>query len=1235
MTSGSYTIGGTSPDYATISAFDAAISGDLTGVVEGKLRAVDFNESNVIDAGGYTTTASNYVRLTYDTGAFHGGDLWSGAQIHGVDPNSTNAMLLELQADYTRVIGLNFNRWHGSSVEGIRVNGATNCRIEQCLFWGSMGNNHDGIFWINSSTSANLYVSNCLFAFLGRTAIHVQGDQSGNIFVYNVTAVYCAATAQSSGLTDGSPAIGDDQNDPPVTNGINWQIKNTYAHSLPDPQSLAVYAFAKGAASSWVSCNNNASSDSSAPGTSAQTSVDPASQFLTGFQYDDCGENAGSEVSAATEDSWINGGATTTNYGSSTTFQIDDSPVQNFLLRINLSNVTNTARIIGAGILLKLNASPANMLVTMYRLLRAWTEGGVTYNKYDGTNDWTTAGATGEGTDVEANGCDGAAANKSWNVETSLSAGDWLRGSGGKFVEWVQDAIDGNAPGSNADAVEFITRFVAGAGTNTFRSVDYGTDGNYPEIFIYYDTAAAPFDPEPISTGVLDANGANLSSDTDYPISIDVEGRPRSTWDIGAWAMKLDGEVSETASANIALPGEVSETASANVALQGEQSKTASANLDPKNLIGPYDGSFEVAPTGNGDGGPNAIPWGLGADHGTYHTVSRESAWTEPDGFWAGRVDVDALGGDTTGFHHYGSWKSRYDSALPAPTTGALRFRGKVLGKTGMGGDAGARIIRYAGGMARYDGWGGNPDDDQTALVTADDTFKDFEIILPPWYRLNQFDWSEDFDNAAWTKANVIVTPNTYNPSNFVGAADTVTDAETVDIAYIKQAYTVPDDTRWRVGSLFVRKNSRTYACSLECGHQGAGTEQFATLAFRPDTGAIVSDSTAAYGGTGGVIDFDANFWRVWVAVPNNNTGNTSFGMAFFPAGFTQGGSSDATLTGYQEIIGGMAAEGSGPQDYQPMATEGVGYTGFQVRYGAKGTVAVGDYVGADAFSVEQLSAGYVQAAASINIALVSEVAESASVNVALQGEVQAGSFSLQSGIAYSRDIAGQAGTSGPDWYVRSGTSVVLTGGQLDPLGGSTASKIENINVIFVDDLWTSDGGYNNGVRLDPGFFLWPITKTGTLRCIDSQGAGNSDGLWEIDLSKLPNAWSWIHRNHPAVTITAEFLSQDGTGPAPGYGGVHFHAQSGGPLDFYLWGVMLYEGTIAYEERLTQGSNLSENAGASVQIETPQFAVPVATDTIGGWTDDGGGTTNIHENIDELFPNTAPDDTDYIRSPLQ
>lgn len=42
-----------------------------------------------------------------------------------------------------------------------------------------------------------------------------------------------------------------------------------------------------------------------------------------------------------------------------------------------------------------------------------------------------------------------------------------------------------------------------------------------------------------------------------------------------------------------------------------------------------------------------------------------------------------------------------------------------------------------------------------------------------------------------------------------------------------------------------------------------------------------------------------------------------------------------------------------------------------------------------------------------------------------------------------------------------------------------------------------------------------------------------------------------------------------------------------------------------------------------------QRAVPTSVVSIGGWSDEGGGTTNIHQKVDEGYP---PNDADYVRS---
>jgi hypothetical protein len=543
-TSGSFTIGGASPDYATIQAWADSPTGALTGVYEGKIRAGTYTERADIDHA-YATTDANHMKLTYDTGAYHGGDLRGGVSIQGVEDGS-DLHLLNISKDYTRVIGLNFNRWTGTSTEAIRINDANECYVERCLFWGAGNINADGIIYLCTATTDKLFVSNCFFGWIGRTSIMVQGDYSGTVYVYNCTSIFASFGNQNcaNNIERSYVGIGDDLGNPPTTNGVNWQIKNTFSHCCPDGNGISAPAFAKGSASSWTNCNNNGSSDTTAPGTSAQTSLTVTSQFANNWTEETAGENTGNDVSATCDDAVIKSGSATTNFGTADGEVEDASPSEETLTRWDLSNVSNSARILGALInVKKSNTNTTNKTLTFYRLLRAWVEGQVTWNIYSTGNNWGTAGALGAGTDVESANADGATAViRSAGFEVAVVTGnhqvqqnEWHRLNAGKFVEWVQDAIDGSAPGADANDFEIITRWFAGNGSETWYSNE-DTDGDRPEVQYWFDTAASPMNIMPKLTGSLDGNGVDLGSDTDYAIGdTDLYGLTRdATWDIGA-----------------------------------------------------------------------------------------------------------------------------------------------------------------------------------------------------------------------------------------------------------------------------------------------------------------------------------------------------------------------------------------------------------------------------------------------------------------------------------------------------------------------------------------------------------------------------------------------------------------------------------------------------------------------------------------------------------------------------
>lgn len=144
----------------------------------------------------------------------------------------------------------------------------------------------------------------------------------------------------------------------------------------------------------------------------------------------------------AGKDSWISSDLSTTNFGTSTNLQIrSDSPspdeftsifIQFDLTTIPAGSIINTAT-------LSMFQYGTNYFTgfPMYarRVRRDWTETGITHVKYDGTNNWGTAGCLNTTTDVDSvNSASLTITNvvewKDWDLDTTyteqmLPAGSW------------------------------------------------------------------------------------------------------------------------------------------------------------------------------------------------------------------------------------------------------------------------------------------------------------------------------------------------------------------------------------------------------------------------------------------------------------------------------------------------------------------------------------------------------------------------------------------------------------------------------------------------------------------------------------------------------------------------------------------------------------------------------------------------------------------------------------------
>lgn len=106
-------------------------------------------------------------------------------------------------------------------------------------------------------------------------------------------------------------------------------------------------------------------------------------------------------------DNLIRSSAPTTNYGANIAFIIGDSGLDTDrgLIKWDLSTIPTTAIVTDATLTLTVNdgsAATNGRTLRAFRVLRNWTEGGSTWNTYDGSNNWGTAGCDNTTSDREA-----------------------------------------------------------------------------------------------------------------------------------------------------------------------------------------------------------------------------------------------------------------------------------------------------------------------------------------------------------------------------------------------------------------------------------------------------------------------------------------------------------------------------------------------------------------------------------------------------------------------------------------------------------------------------------------------------------------------------------------------------------------------------------------------------------------------------------------------------------------
>lgn len=186
---------------------------------------------------------------------------------------------------------------------------------------------------------------------------------------------------------------------------------------------------------------------------------------------------------------------------------------------------------------------------------------------------------------------------------------------------------------------------------------------------------------------------------------------------------------------------------------------------------------------------------------------------------------------------------------------------------------------------------------------------------------------SGDLMGSGWSTANIGTrTANAAVAPDGTTTATLLGDTSTSISNYTDRAPTIPGtDSNWYTWSLFVKSSGSSDMCQLRVymtgGTTGLGTGVGANFVFSTktlNTPTGIGGQGTPTAADGGVIDVGNGWFRIWVRIQNNNTGNVNLTCRIFP----QNASLAATGTIY--AWGGQAELGTTPSSYIPTTTASV-----------------------------------------------------------------------------------------------------------------------------------------------------------------------------------------------------------------------------------------------------------------------------------------------------------------------
>ncbi len=184
-------------------------------------------------------------------------------------------------------------------------------------------------------------------------------------------------------------------------------------------------------------------------------------------------------------DTYLDSAAVTTNQGTNVIVAIDGSPALTGLMKWDLSSIPSSATVSDVKLVYNVTNITANTY-NIYRSLRAWTEGGATWNTYDGTNSWGTVGGLNATSDYNSTSLGTVGVNSLGLATTTLNA------SGITLVQgWVDGSITNNG---------FTLHQSASTDSVQFDSSEGLTTALRPALVVTYSTGGPDTTPPVISS---------------------------------------------------------------------------------------------------------------------------------------------------------------------------------------------------------------------------------------------------------------------------------------------------------------------------------------------------------------------------------------------------------------------------------------------------------------------------------------------------------------------------------------------------------------------------------------------------------------------------------------------------------------------------------------------------------------------------------------------------------------